>query len=197
MSGTCSLNLDSSVIFYLQPNLEVGADMLFPFFQTPSRLAEINSISSQNFDAPCNDMSTVPDLDPWINLFQQPGTFDTGFLKPIANMSAEYGGTRSATSDNAVSKGTNPVFDTVPTVNNDHGSAAHAGFDGEILEKIDLKLDTVPVSATDHQSAILACSGGEIWKDRFPVLDGVSPLTIHKHLSARAHHHLWRFHHHT
>jgi hypothetical protein len=84
-------------------------------------------------------------LDTWINLFQQPGTFDTG-LKPIAN---------------------------------DHGSATHAGFD-EVLEKNDLKLDTVPISATDHQSAILACSGGEIWKERFPVLDGVSPLTIHK-----------------
>jgi hypothetical protein len=64
-------------------------------------------------------------------------------------------------------------------MNNDHRSATHAGF-GEVLEKNDLKLDTVPISATDHQSAILACSGGEIWKDRFPVLDGVSPLTIHK-----------------
>jgi hypothetical protein len=67
-------------------------------------------------------------------------------------MSAEYGGTRSATSD-AVSKGTNPVFDTVPTVNNNHGSAAHAGFNGEVLEKHNLKLDTIPISATDHQSA--------------------------------------------
>jgi hypothetical protein len=85
-------------------------------------------------------------------------------------MSTEYGGTRSVTSDNAVAKGTNPVFNTVPTVNNDHGSAAHAGFDGE--EKNDLKLDTVPISAIDHQSAILACS------DRFPVLDSISPLTI-------------------
>jgi hypothetical protein len=112
VSGTCSLGLDSSVVLYLQASLGMGADMLFPFFQTPSRLADISSIPSQNFDTPCNDMSTLPDLGPWINLFQQPGTFDTGFLKPIANMSAEYGGTRSATSD-AVSKGTNPVFDTV------------------------------------------------------------------------------------
>ncbi len=111
----------------------------------------------------------MPDLDPWINLFQQSGIFDTGFLKPITNISAEYGGTRFATSD-AVSKGTNPV----PTVNNDHGSAAHTGFDGEILEKNDLKLDIVLISVTDHQFAIL------VYSDRFPVLDGISPLTIHK-----------------
>lgn len=50
-------------------------------------------------------------------------------------MSAEYGGTRSATSDNAMSKGTNPEVDTVPTVNHDHESTAHAGFDGKVLEK--------------------------------------------------------------
>jgi hypothetical protein len=88
-------------------------------------------------------------------------------------MSAEYGGTRSAISDNAASKGTNRVF-----VNNDHRSATQAGFGG-VLEKDDLKLDTVPISAIDHQSAILARSGGEVWKNRFPV-DGISPLTIYK-----------------
>jgi hypothetical protein len=79
-----------------------------------------------------------------------------------------------------VSKGTNPEVDAVPTVNHDHGSAAHAGFDGEVLEKNDIELDTAHISATDHQSAILACSGGEIWKDKDLVLDGVSPLTVHK-----------------
>jgi hypothetical protein len=56
-------------------------------------------------------------------------------MRDCSNMSAEYGGTRSATSDNAMSKGTNPEVDTVPTVNHDHESTAHAGFDGKVLEK--------------------------------------------------------------
>jgi hypothetical protein len=66
------------------------------------------------------------------------------------------------------------VFDIVPIVNNNHGSAIYVGFNGEVLEKNDLKLDTVPISATDHQSAIPAYS------DRFPVLDNISLLIIHK-----------------
>ncbi len=72
------------------------------------------------------------------------------------------------------------MFDTIFTVNNNHGSAAHADFDGKILEKNNLKLDTVLILVTDYQSAILAYSDCEIWKDRFPVLDDISPLTIHK-----------------
>jgi hypothetical protein len=68
-------------------------------------LTEINSIPSQNFDAPCNDMSTLLDLGPWINLFQQPGTFDTGFLKHIANMSAEYDGIREKWSNGLIAAG--------------------------------------------------------------------------------------------
>ncbi len=88
-------------------------------------------------------------------------------------MSAEYGGTRSATS-NAILKRINPVFDTVFTVNNNHGSAAHTGFNSKTLEKNNLKLDIIPISIIDHQFTILA------YFNRFPVLDGISPLIIYK-----------------
>jgi hypothetical protein len=72
------------------------------------------------------------------------------------------------------------VFDIIPTVNNDYGSAAYIGFDDEILKKNNLKLDIIFISIINYQSAIFACSGGEIWKNKFSVFDDISPLIIYK-----------------
>jgi hypothetical protein len=74
-------------------------------------------------------------------------------------MSTDYGGIWSAT---------NPEFDTIPTVNDDHKSAAHAGSGGGVLE------NNILASPTQHLSPI------NILKNEYLMLDDICPPTVLK-----------------